>query len=988
MGIGGLLPLLKEIQRPARIEEWKGKTVAVDAYVWLHRGAYGCANELAQGVPTLKYVNYAMHRVRMLKYHGVTPLLVFDGGLLPSKMGTEDSREEKRQNARAKGNAFLAEGKEGQARECFVKAVDVTPAMAYQLIKALRREGFQYVVAPYEADPQLAYLEKAGIVDAIVTEDSDLLVFGCRNVLFKLDGEGNCVSISRDDFARCREYNFAAWSDAEFRQMAILSGCDYLDSIPGLGLKTAYRLLRKYKTAEKVVQFVRLEGQLTVPRDYLAEFRRAELTFLHQHVFDPVTRSLTHLNPLPEGMTLAQLPFIGPLLDADFARGLADGDIDPITKEAMVDLVPDSFPADKVHHLGKLLLTVFVTMQAPQPAPFKPTTGSSSSFYKPGGAKGKAAPAPVSGAGSIRSFFAPKPAAATTSANPANIRKANERVVLVGPSSGAEKAKGKEVVVVEEARESKFFGAKKATPRRSEVKKGKGKERAVEDDEEADVDALVGHDSGFVEHIEVLELDKTGAEQVDEDDLDAEQALHDVELSVELRSVVAVSDAEVFVTSDRSVALAIDADSPPEIEGAPSPSLPQCISSPSATPPRKRAKLSHDSPAPALDVRPPCSNSGLISSPPASDAAVAGGWKDDVAEAVDGALSSPLQAAPPLPPPVAPSARTTIKRETSAVDKQKKVTASPPARKVKKPATVELSSDPIILSSDAPDPALADEEAERTPRPALSAPVKREEEAKSSSSPRRRAAKKPKVAAQSADGRIKPPPQRTRDVGGGSTVKKREIEAVVLEDEAQPAGMSESGRKKGLGKKKAVEEEVEEVSDAVKEVAASWRAKFMMPLAAKTPLGRTAAGRSALPTTPLTTSRPPSHDKVKSALALSSTPKQRDTAASSRAPLSPRSTNRTSMSARKNPPSPLKLSRSSSSQEDVASSSPPAKKQRRHGSASIGAVALPLPSGLTSPASDAATAGTSSSPVVVTNPRLLAFKFRGTAASASASPRV
>lgn len=201
----------------------------------------------------------------------------------------------------------------------------------------------QYVVAPYEADPQLAYLEKAGIVDAIVTEDSDLLVFGCRNVLFKLDGEGNCVSISRDDFPRCREYNFAAWSDAEFRQMAILSGCDYLDSIPGLGLKTAYRLLRKYKTAEKVrmpptflllitradelfrsqvVQFVRLEGQLTVPRDYLAEFRRAELTFLHQHVFDPVTRSLTHLNPLPEGMTLAQLPFIGPCVLASVSPAI------------------------------------------------------------------------------------------------------------------------------------------------------------------------------------------------------------------------------------------------------------------------------------------------------------------------------------------------------------------------------------------------------------------------------------------------------------------------------------------------------------------------------------------------------------------------------------------------------------------------------------------------------------------------------------------
>jgi exonuclease-1 len=34
--------------------------------------------------------------------------------------------------------------------------------------------------------------------------------------------------------------------------MAILSGCDYLDSIPGMGLKTAYRLVRQYKTVERV----------------------------------------------------------------------------------------------------------------------------------------------------------------------------------------------------------------------------------------------------------------------------------------------------------------------------------------------------------------------------------------------------------------------------------------------------------------------------------------------------------------------------------------------------------------------------------------------------------------------------------------------------------------------------------------------------------------------------------------------------------------
>jgi hypothetical protein len=40
-----------------------------------------------------RYVDYVMHRVRMLKHFGVTPYLVFDGDYLPSKAGTEAERE-------------------------------------------------------------------------------------------------------------------------------------------------------------------------------------------------------------------------------------------------------------------------------------------------------------------------------------------------------------------------------------------------------------------------------------------------------------------------------------------------------------------------------------------------------------------------------------------------------------------------------------------------------------------------------------------------------------------------------------------------------------------------------------------------------------------------------------------------------------------------------------------------------------------------------
>ena len=40
----------------------------------------------------------------------------------------------------------------------------------------------QYIVAPFEADAELAYLSTSGHVDAVLTEDSDLLAYGCKKV--------------------------------------------------------------------------------------------------------------------------------------------------------------------------------------------------------------------------------------------------------------------------------------------------------------------------------------------------------------------------------------------------------------------------------------------------------------------------------------------------------------------------------------------------------------------------------------------------------------------------------------------------------------------------------------------------------------------------------------------------------------------------------------------------------------------------------------
>ncbi|KAI0947714.1 hypothetical protein AcW1_009409 [Taiwanofungus camphoratus] len=346
MGISGLLPLLKDIQVNRPLSDFAGQTLAVDAYVWLHKGTYGCAPELATGRKTTKYVDYAMHRVRLLQHYRIQPYIVFDGGPLPAKKGTELERKKRRDENLARADGLAAQGRHGQAREYYVKCIDVTPQMAYQFIKALRAESVPYVVAPYEADAQLAYLERIGLVDGIITEDSDLLVFGCKNVLFKLDvTAGTITCISRADFASLTSMSsggisLLGWSDVQFRSMAILSGCDYLPSIPGVGLKTAWSLLRKHKTVENVVRALNLEGKKKVPKGYLDAFRLAEKVFLYQRVYDPTQEKLVHLTELPhdEEWNDETEGYVGANLEPLLAKQVAEGDACPISLLPMEDI--------------------------------------------------------------------------------------------------------------------------------------------------------------------------------------------------------------------------------------------------------------------------------------------------------------------------------------------------------------------------------------------------------------------------------------------------------------------------------------------------------------------------------------------------------------------------------------------------------------------------------------------------------------------------
>ena len=199
MGVKGLLPCLQSITRSVPLERYRGLTVAVDAMSWLHKGVFACdvkalahsqRNEVSERPVSseLKYIQYTTNKVDILRVKfGINVILVIDGGALPSKREENEHRREEREKAFHKAISAEQAHDSRAARRYYAQSCSVTYKIRYELIKRCKEAGIPFLVAPYEADAQMTRLAHTGIVDLVITEDSDILVYGCPRALFKVD---------------------------------------------------------------------------------------------------------------------------------------------------------------------------------------------------------------------------------------------------------------------------------------------------------------------------------------------------------------------------------------------------------------------------------------------------------------------------------------------------------------------------------------------------------------------------------------------------------------------------------------------------------------------------------------------------------------------------------------------------------------------------------------------------------------------------------
>ncbi len=292
-----------------------------------------------------KCIDYVTrHAMLLQKQFGLDIILVIDGDSLPIKQKVNEKRRVDKEEAFQQGLQAEKKGDNRQARKFYSRACSISYEMRHELIRQCKRYHIQFVVAPYEADAQMAKLAHTGDVDLIITEDSDLLVYGCPRVLFKVDfkaGKGEEIQLMRD-LAMNDPLSFRHWNHDMFVYMCILAGCDYCEGIPGVGLQKAHKLVRIYRRPKKILNALQQDGKL--PERFEESFWNAYRTFRHQRVYCSQRGVVDHLFEVREVLDEKgdEWNFLGPVIESSIGIGIAEGLLHP-KERAPWDSVQDSW---------------------------------------------------------------------------------------------------------------------------------------------------------------------------------------------------------------------------------------------------------------------------------------------------------------------------------------------------------------------------------------------------------------------------------------------------------------------------------------------------------------------------------------------------------------------------------------------------------------------------------------------------------------------
>ncbi|XP_072954351.1 flap endonuclease 1-A [Typha angustifolia] len=289
MGIKGLTKLLADnapkAMKEQKFESYFGRKIAIDASMSIYQflivvGRTGMETLTNEAGEVTSHLQGMFNRTIRLLEAGMKPVYVFDGQPPELKKQELAKRYSKREDATKELSTAIETGDKEGIEKFSKRTVKVTKQHNEDCKRLLRLMGVPVIEAPCEAEAECAALCKSDKVYAVASEDMDSLTFGAPRFLRHLmDPSSKKIPVMEFEIAKVLE-ELELTMD-QFIDLCILSGCDYCDSIKGIGGLTALKLIRQHGCIENILENISRE-RYQIPEDW--PYQEARRLFREPHV--------------------------------------------------------------------------------------------------------------------------------------------------------------------------------------------------------------------------------------------------------------------------------------------------------------------------------------------------------------------------------------------------------------------------------------------------------------------------------------------------------------------------------------------------------------------------------------------------------------------------------------------------------------------------------------------------------------------------------
>jgi len=253
MGIKNLMELIKKYApnsiKYKKICDYKNTKIGIDINLLIYKMIYAIrlnGYDIKNGNIIITHIHTFLQKIRGFIKYNIKPIFVFDGEMPVFKKDTIKERNIIGKNLQDKYNNAVTD--KDKKKYYYMKS-KITDKEIDDIITLINIFGYPIIFSPYEADCQLAYLQKQGLIDYVASDDMDLLIFGSNMILknFTVSDKKYICEINLENILEELGISYK-----QFIETAMLMGCDYCRRL--FGPIKSYKLIKEYGSIKNLIK--------------------------------------------------------------------------------------------------------------------------------------------------------------------------------------------------------------------------------------------------------------------------------------------------------------------------------------------------------------------------------------------------------------------------------------------------------------------------------------------------------------------------------------------------------------------------------------------------------------------------------------------------------------------------------------------------------------------------------------------------------------